>query len=318
MWEMAELSMIIGLYKHLRHVNEQIDDITNALYYAIFYGQIHQVTILINQATCIDHTMLTRKIHVRRISLIELAAQNRDILAILETKMLQPKTIDQIFDPYKTWYEQLASLSSTSTYTTDKTSMQPKYHMDIQQDQLKDGGLALPEHTIPTLETIYNTFDNYQALSRKDSGVNRRQVYEKQKVFNTVRKLFNEMMRRLANANPLFECQFVDSSREGTRAYMPDEFDVKFICTEIIKYIDITSPRFDLQVSAVVQLFVKPEYRSRSDIKPYVLPNGHFDAHKYKTDFDSLLTNILIDLFNRGNFCEYMFFVYLLLEYYKL
>ena len=264
---------------------------------------------MINHATGIDQAMLTRKIDVKRISLIELAAQNKDILAILETKILQPETVVEIVKLYQAWYDLLASLSSTSPNETHKISLKENHHRDVQQDLLNDDGLTFPEHTIPTLATIYNTFDKYQNLSASASGDNRGQVYEKQKVFNTVRRLFHEMVHRLAKANPLFEChpEFVGSSREGTRAYMPDEFDVKFICTEIIKYIDITSPRFELQVSAVVQLFVKPEYRSRSDIKPYVLPNGHFDAHKYKTDFDTLLTNILIDIFNEGNFCQYMF-----------
>ena len=40
---------------------------------------------------------------------------------------------------------------------------------------------------------------------------------------------------------------------------------------------------------------------------PYVLGNGHFDAHRYKTDFETLLTNILLDIFNKGNFRQYMF-----------
>ena len=76
--QVEEMFMILGLYKHLCHDNEQIDDITNALCYAILYGQSHQVTLLITHATDIDQTMLTRKIPVRRISLIELAAHNKD------------------------------------------------------------------------------------------------------------------------------------------------------------------------------------------------------------------------------------------------
>ena len=105
--------MIISLYKHLCHDNEQIDDVTNALYYAILYGQINQVKLLINHATGIDQAMLTRKIAVKRISLMELAAQSKNILTILETKIAQPENVAKSTEPYRAWYEQLASLSST-------------------------------------------------------------------------------------------------------------------------------------------------------------------------------------------------------------
>ena len=49
---------------------------------------------------------------------------------------------------------------------------------------------------------------------------------------------------------------------------------------------------------------MQEKYRkAEEDIYPYVLPNGHFDAQKYKSEFDRLLINKLEDVFDSGSLC---------------
>ena len=253
-WAKAELSMIVKLYKHLRHNNETIDDIANALYYAIYYSQSYQCSLLINhEQSLMDQAMLTRKIPSRGISLIEFAAQNKDILSILASKM-QLDSITHLVEPYQLWYQHLSCLSSSSPEPYYSRSLQHAFLADhtIGIDQWLEPGAVLPsERTIDTMEDIYNNFDRYKTFDRSQPvNDNIGKVFEKQKIFNAVRRLFNDIVRRLEQETPLFKChpEFVGSSREGTRAYLPDEFDVKLICTEVIQYLEIKGPEPGLQV----------------------------------------------------------------------
>ena len=253
-WSKTEMSMVVELYKHLRHNNKTIDDIANTLFYAIYFNESYQCSLLINhEPDTMDLAMFTNKIPSRGISLIEFATQNKDILSIFASEM-QPNNITHLFESCQQWYQYLGYLSTSPPEPYYSRSLQQAFLADhsIRFKQWLEPGAVLPsESTIDTMEDIYNNFDRYQTLNRsKSANDNNENVFEKQNVFNVVCKLFNNIVSRLEQENPLFKCppEFVGSSREGTRAYLPDEFDVKLICTEVVRYLDTERPEFGYQV----------------------------------------------------------------------
>ena len=202
-WRNIEIFSIINIYQSL--CEDKIDIVTNALYYAICYNQKYQVALFIENLH-VDKSILTTKVPGKQISLIQFASQNETILRILTNSVnLGPK--DRVLRPYIEWYESLDSLSSSSSV--------PYYTLSISQSKLVDS--ALPHDTIQKLDHIYCTF--YESKTVDNCG----KTLEKQRVYNAVRRLFHDIVIELGKRDFLFQCstEFVGSSREGTRAFMP-------------------------------------------------------------------------------------------------
>ena len=51
---------------------------------------------------------------------------------------------------------------------------------------------------------------------------------------------------------------------------------------------------------------MKEECRTLTEIQPYLLPNGHFDAEKFKVRFDLLLKQAIIKIFKQKRVCKFL------------
>ena len=232
-----EIFLIINMYQSL--CEDKIDKVTNALYYAIYYNQKYQVELLIENLR-VERNILTDKIPGKQISLIQFASQNETILRILIDSL--NRGIDYTdLEPYIEWYQLLDSLSSSSSI--------PYYALS--QSQNIPVGSTLPHDTIQKLDYIYCSFYKGKTLNNHKTSL------EKQRVYNAVRRLFHDVVIELGKRDSLFQCstKFVGSSREGTRAFMPDEFDVIFLCHKVEQYLNITQPSVYISIQCCCTAF---------------------------------------------------------------
>ena len=286
-WEFVKPEIMLDKYNALKKkiCSVSVQPLVDLLYNAIRSGQVQHVA-LISEFFTIDEEMLSVDVPHKNINLLQYASQNREILAILEKSSRVDYMSTSDGKLFMNWYQLLNSLSS---------------HLPLKQSVCTISKNGLDATTDEN--TIHNKLKDISEMTERHL-----KSKEKQRVINAIRKLFHRIAWEIGNLNPIFGCrpQFVGSSREGTRPFLPDEFDTLMICEAIRQYLDISllSPELTLDEKASVTW--KTECRNEPKLRRFMrsTDTGQFDVQNFKNEFDALMQKALINIFQDGVFAD--------------
>ena len=131
-------------------------------------------------------------------------------------------------------------------------------------------------------------------------------IKEKQLVFSTIQRLLSDMNNEVSKVNPLFKFKIIQvgSSMEETRPFRPDEFDFLLICTEIIRYLEI-SRHNEIHTSVTIKTLDVSGLKYFQ--KEWIGPGGYFDFETYSISHRLAIYTALKNIFDCGSYGAHLF-----------
>ena len=257
------------------------------LYHAILYGMPDLVKLLLDRCTNVTREMIHGKLKSKGISLLNLSAQNVDIMnCLLKQSGELPASTKNNLGSFISWYKK-EEIIDYSVPLNDSTQI-PLYKVVHFICFIH----SINQYKVKLLDIVRLLIEN-EAVEQE----------EKSLIFQTIKSFIETVSLEIAKTNKLFQYRplRVGSSREGTRPFRSDEFDFILLCLHIQSFLDITV--MELEPSNVC-VKVKPDC---CQLQEYTMENRYFNVLKFKTHMDIIFKQAALRVLDNGAFTDFLF-----------
>ena len=189
--------------------------VVNLLYFAAKYGLLSAIKLVFDICPILNIKRLTDVIEGKNICILNLAMRypNIDCFLIDVMKINNAKIDNCEIELFRLWYKLLSKISST-------------LNNEQQPQTSNDRNICARFQEMEELLIDLNLSGHQQ---------------ERQNVHDAIQAFMRDLADEVGSLDPLlfFKPVLVGSAKEGTRPYLPNEFDFLVVFVEIAKYVDI-------------------------------------------------------------------------------
>ena len=259
------------------------------LYHAVSRGITDLVLLIITHWPFYSITE-----RIEGISLGNIALKHHNIRSLLGKNQISRQVANsQDIKEFSNWF-------STKRFLSSSISLIQQQHLPIRCSGIEN---FIKDLYLDEIEQIYAIDKIIKLCSILNDDPSRE---EKQLVLKTIQQLLCDISKEVSQINQLytFKAMQVGSSMEGTRPFRPDEFIFLLICTEIIRYLEI-SQHIESHTSVSIKLLdpLCPIILQ----KQWIMQGGYFNFVEYSWYLRRQIYIVLKHLFQTGSYGPYLY-----------
>ena len=262
---------IVGTFKSLFQSTE-VD--IRLLYFAMSNNISELTNILISQSQAISRDKLSMPLKHKGISLLHSSTRHKELRDIMNREFgidfSEPTTdLGSLVREHEISKDISTSIKSSSKLKSDQVVPLNKT-IEYSNDVLK--------------KNMMHILDKYRHYGHRINHTSTKEEAEKKLILQTVKTFMEFTSKEISKINPLFRFRpiQVGSSKEGTRSYMPDEFDFMLFCEEIQPYLKVSI----IKTEVLPQVFINVRQNGFRSLLPYLNNDNSFDFMKFKDEMD--------------------------------